>query len=93
MTLGGISKASKGINLSEDIFGGFNFVLRGGNATQAEYIQVITRSLPSFAHFSSMTRIEHVFIVGLFFTVLLGGKRSRCGARTDHRVRREDQHG
>ena len=47
MTLGGISKASKGINLSEDIFGGFNFVLRGGKATQAEYIQVmITPSLP-----------------------------------------------
>lgn len=44
MTLGGISKASKGINLSEDIFGGFNFILRGGKATQAEYIQV----LPSF---------------------------------------------
>lgn len=40
MTLGGISKASKGINLSEDIFGGFNFILRGGEATQAEYIQV-----------------------------------------------------
>ncbi|CAN0116613.1 unnamed protein product, partial [Ectocarpus sp. 13 AM-2016] len=40
MTLGGISKASKGINLSEDIFGGFNFILRGGKATQAEYIQV-----------------------------------------------------
>lgn len=40
MTLGGISKASKGINLSEDIFGGFNFVLRGGKATQAEYMQV-----------------------------------------------------
>lgn len=40
MTLGGISKASKGINLSEDIFGGFNFVLRGGKATQAEYVQV-----------------------------------------------------
>lgn len=43
MTLGGISKASKGINLSEDIFGGFNFVLRGGEATQAEYIQVMER--------------------------------------------------
>lgn len=41
MTLGGISKASKGINLSEDIFGGFNFVLRGGKATQSEYIQVL----------------------------------------------------
>ncbi|CAB1113586.1 GT48 [Ectocarpus sp. CCAP 1310/34] len=40
MTLGGISKASKGINLSEDIFGGCNFILRGGKATQAEYIQV-----------------------------------------------------
>ncbi|KAJ4836128.1 Callose synthase 11 [Turnera subulata] len=37
---GGISKASKLINISEDIFAGFNCTLRGGNVTHHEYIQV-----------------------------------------------------
>lgn len=37
---GGPSKASKTINLSEDIFAGFNATLRGGYVTHAEYIQV-----------------------------------------------------
>eukprot|EP00633_Aureoumbra_lagunensis_P001828 CAMPEP_0197291116 /NCGR_PEP_ID=MMETSP0890-20130614/11675_1 /TAXON_ID=44058 ORGANISM="Aureoumbra lagunensis, Strain CCMP1510" /NCGR_SAMPLE_ID=MMETSP0890 /ASSEMBLY_ACC=CAM_ASM_000533 /LENGTH=574 /DNA_ID=CAMNT_0042763705 /DNA_START=1804 /DNA_END=3525 /DNA_ORIENTATION=- len=40
MTCGGMAKASRGINLSEDIFGGFNFALRGGRATQSDLIQV-----------------------------------------------------
>ncbi|KAK6152988.1 hypothetical protein DH2020_012627 [Rehmannia glutinosa] len=40
LTRGGISKASKGINLSEDIFAGFNSTLRRGNITHHEYIQV-----------------------------------------------------
>ena len=40
MTMGSMSKASKAINLSEDIFCGFNFTLRGGRATQADYLQV-----------------------------------------------------
>ncbi|KAJ8512658.1 hypothetical protein OPV22_003092 [Ensete ventricosum] len=40
LTRGGISKASKTINLSEDIFAGFNSTLRGGNVTHHEYIQV-----------------------------------------------------
>ncbi|KAD5803428.1 hypothetical protein E3N88_14788 [Mikania micrantha] len=40
ITRGGISKASKGINLSEDIFAGFNSTLRRGNITHHEYIQV-----------------------------------------------------
>ncbi|XP_023765966.1 callose synthase 12 [Lactuca sativa] len=40
MTRGGISKASRLINLSEDIFAGFNCTLRGGNVTHHEYIQV-----------------------------------------------------
>ena len=39
ITMGGVSKACKGIHLSEDIFAGFNYVLRGGEATQADYIQ------------------------------------------------------
>ncbi|KAI3848691.1 hypothetical protein MKX03_025065, partial [Papaver bracteatum] len=40
ITRGGISKASRGINLSEDIFAGFNSTLRCGNVTHHEYIQV-----------------------------------------------------
>jgi callose synthase len=37
---GGISKASKGINLSEDIFAGYNNILRGGGVEFKEYLQV-----------------------------------------------------
>lgn len=37
MTRGGISKASKGINLSEDIFAGYNNCLRGGSVAFPEY--------------------------------------------------------
>ncbi|MCO5597148.1 hypothetical protein L7F22_051223 [Adiantum nelumboides] len=40
LTRGGISKASKIINVSEDIFAGFNSTLRKGNITHHEYIQV-----------------------------------------------------
>ncbi|XP_074585983.1 callose synthase 3-like [Curcuma longa] len=40
LTRGGISKASKIINLSEDIFAGINSTLRQGNVTHHEYIQV-----------------------------------------------------
>ncbi|KAL6975836.1 Callose synthase 12 [Sarracenia purpurea var. burkii] len=40
LTRGGVSKASRVINISEDIFAGFNCTLRGGNVTHHEYIQV-----------------------------------------------------
>ncbi|KDO28506.1 hypothetical protein SPRG_06745 [Saprolegnia parasitica CBS 223.65] len=40
MTTGGTAKSSKGINLSEDIFAGFNSTLRGGRVTHEEFIQV-----------------------------------------------------
>ncbi|KAL3689639.1 hypothetical protein R1sor_015948 [Riccia sorocarpa] len=40
ITRGGISKASRTINISEDIFAGFNSTLRQGNITHHEYIQV-----------------------------------------------------
>ncbi|KAK3150352.1 hypothetical protein QOZ80_3AG0232130 [Eleusine coracana subsp. coracana] len=40
LTRGGVSKASKSINLSEDIFAGYNSTLRGGNVTHHEYMQV-----------------------------------------------------
>lgn len=40
ITRGGISKSSKGINLSEDIFAGYNCVIRGGSVSFKEYLQV-----------------------------------------------------
>ncbi|CAK4077922.1 unnamed protein product [Aphanomyces euteiches] len=40
MGTGGTAKASRGINLSEDIFAGFNTTLRGGNVSHEEFIQV-----------------------------------------------------
>ncbi|KAF8015337.1 hypothetical protein BT93_H0983 [Corymbia citriodora subsp. variegata] len=40
LTRGGVSKASKVINLNEDIFAGFNSTLREGNVTHHDYIQV-----------------------------------------------------
>jgi callose synthase len=40
MQNGGVSKASKSINLSEDIFAGYNNVLRGGAVEFKEYVQV-----------------------------------------------------
>ncbi|KAJ7948849.1 Callose synthase-like protein [Quillaja saponaria] len=40
ITRGGISKASKTINLSEDIFAGFNSTLRRGCISYHEYLQV-----------------------------------------------------
>jgi callose synthase len=39
ITRGGVSKASKGINLSEDIFAGYNNVVRGGSVGFKEYVQ------------------------------------------------------
>ncbi|KAK1401428.1 hypothetical protein POM88_001033 [Heracleum sosnowskyi] len=40
LTRGGISKASKTINLSEDVFAGYNTTLRQGYVTYHEYMQV-----------------------------------------------------
>lgn len=40
VTRGGVSKSSKGINLSEDIFAGYNNVIRGGSVGFKEYLQV-----------------------------------------------------
>lgn len=39
ITRGGVSKASRGINLSEDVFAGFNTTLRGGIITHVEFMQ------------------------------------------------------
>jgi callose synthase len=40
ITRGGISKAARALHLSEDIYAGFNHVLRGGHVAMREYIQV-----------------------------------------------------
>eukprot|EP00595_Chromulina_sp_UTEXLB2642_P001715 CAMPEP_0196767632 /NCGR_PEP_ID=MMETSP1095-20130614/41799_1 /TAXON_ID=96789 ORGANISM="Chromulina nebulosa, Strain UTEXLB2642" /NCGR_SAMPLE_ID=MMETSP1095 /ASSEMBLY_ACC=CAM_ASM_000446 /LENGTH=1772 /DNA_ID=CAMNT_0042136127 /DNA_START=2165 /DNA_END=7482 /DNA_ORIENTATION=- len=40
MTEGGMSKASKGINLSEDVFSGFNATIRGRSVNFKEYVNV-----------------------------------------------------
>jgi callose synthase len=40
ITRGGISKSSKGINLSEDIFAGYNNIMRGGSVGFKEYLQI-----------------------------------------------------
>jgi callose synthase len=40
MTEGGMSKASRGINLSEDVFAGFNATIRGHTIHFVEYVQV-----------------------------------------------------
>ncbi|CAN8255175.1 unnamed protein product [Cochlearia groenlandica] len=44
LTRGGISKASRVINISEDIFPGFNCTLQGRNVTHHEFIQVASGS-------------------------------------------------
>lgn len=43
MTQGGISRPSKGIHLSEDIFAGFYWCLRGGRSSQLDFIQARRR--------------------------------------------------
>lgn len=40
MTEGGMSKASRGINLSEDVFAGYNATIRGHSVNFVEYAQV-----------------------------------------------------
>ncbi|OWM91036.1 hypothetical protein CDL15_Pgr023369 [Punica granatum] len=40
LTRGGVSKASRVINICEDIFAGFNCTVRGGNVTHHEYMRI-----------------------------------------------------
>lgn len=40
MCRGGISKASRNLHVSEDVFGGYNVVLRGGLVRYRDYISV-----------------------------------------------------
>ena len=45
LTRGGVSKASKEINLSEDVFAGYKTALAGGSVVFREYMQVLTLTL------------------------------------------------
>ena len=40
MTNGGVSKATKGLHISEDVFGGYNVMLRGRDIRYVDYIGV-----------------------------------------------------
>ncbi|CAH1448815.1 unnamed protein product [Lactuca virosa] len=89
LTRGGISKASKIINLSEDIFAGFNSTLRGGNVTHHEYIQVDLDTVLIFfrmlsCYFTTIgfyfntlltVLIVYVFLYGRLYLVLSGLER------------------
>ncbi|XP_039828027.1 callose synthase 10-like isoform X2 [Panicum virgatum] len=50
ITRGGISKASRVINISEDIYAGFNSTLRQGNITHHEYIQMTVLTVYIFLY-------------------------------------------
>lgn len=55
ITEGGMSKASRGINLSEDVFAGFNATIRGHRVGFKEYVQVSAVSI--YGHPSTHTNI------------------------------------
>jgi hypothetical protein len=40
MTRGGVSKATRGFHISEDVFAGYNHTIRGGRVKFKEYISV-----------------------------------------------------
>lgn len=40
MTNGGVSKPTKSLHVSEDVFGGYNVMLRGRDITYVDYIAV-----------------------------------------------------
>ncbi|KAI3937001.1 hypothetical protein MKX01_015216 [Papaver californicum] len=86
LSRGGISKASRVINISEDIFAGFNCTLRGGNVTHHEYIQVgkgryvggngeqsLSRDVYRLGHRLDFFRMLSFFYttVGFFFNTMM----------------------
>lgn len=55
MTRGGVSKASRNLHVSEDVFGGFNAGLRGGKIAYRDYLSVGAKSKPVNAVHSKKT--------------------------------------
>jgi callose synthase len=74
LTRGGVSKASKGINLSEDVFAGFNSTLRGGIVTHVEFMQC------------GKGRDVALSQISMFEGKLANGAGETCLAREAHRM-------
>ncbi|RHY35179.1 hypothetical protein DYB32_000318 [Aphanomyces invadans] len=74
LTRGGVSKASKGINLSEDVFAGFNTTLRGGVVTHVEFMQC------------GKGRDVALSQISMFEGKLANGAGETCLAREAHRM-------
>lgn len=58
MTRGGISKASRNLHVSEDVFGGFNAGLRGGKITYRDYLSVGAVALQASAINQAQFEVE-----------------------------------
>ncbi|KAJ7968559.1 Callose synthase-like protein [Quillaja saponaria] len=79
LTRGGISKASRVINISEDIFAGFNCTLRGGNVTHHEYIQVGKGrdvGLNQISMFEAKVASGNAFLWGRLYLALSGVEKA-----------------
>ncbi|KAJ0390658.1 hypothetical protein ATCC90586_011402 [Pythium insidiosum] len=74
LSRGGVSKASKGINLSEDVFAGFNSTLRGGVVTHVEFMQC------------GKGRDVALSQISMFEGKLANGAGETCLAREAHRM-------
>ncbi|GES72603.1 glycosyltransferase family 48 protein [Rhizophagus clarus] len=78
-TRGGVSKARKGLHLSEDIFAGINSLSRGGRIKHCEYIQCgkgRDLGFESILHFTTKTstgfHFNHIFIMLSVHLFMLG---------------------
>ncbi|GLT65763.1 hypothetical protein SLA2020_381760 [Shorea laevis] len=73
ITRGGISKASKVINLSEDIFAGYNSTMRGGFITHHEYIQTLSRDVYRLGRRFDFYRMLSFYFttVGFYFSSMM----------------------
>ncbi|CAD7698647.1 unnamed protein product [Ostreobium quekettii] len=79
MTRGGISKATRNLHVSEDVFGGFNAGLRGGKVTYRDYISVGKGRDMSFVSINGF----EIKISGGNGEVCISRDAYRLGTRTD----------
>ena len=74
LTRGGVSKASKEINLSEDVFAGYKTALAGGSVVFREYMQV------------GKGRMTNLMEINGFFSKLSSGTATSCASRDVQRL-------
>ena len=74
LTRGGVSKASKEINLSEDVFAGYKTALAGGSVVFREYMQV------------GKGRMTNLMEINGFFSKLSAGTATSCASRDVQRL-------